>query len=134
MLKCIESLNRKSSRKYDKGIIVICLFGFAGRCCGYRAMVRIMRRKYHLQCTERMVMMLLQQADPVSVANRRRHRLRRRTYLSRGPNHTWYIDGYDKLAPYGFCISGLVFLTFLSLLSSQTESSRQECIRRKFRL
>ena len=51
-------------------------------------MRRIIIRKYHLKCTERMVMMMLQQADPVSVSNRRNHRPRRRTYVSRGPNHT----------------------------------------------
>ena len=31
-------------------------------------------------------------------------RLQRRAYLSPGPDHTWHIDGYDKLKPYVFAI------------------------------
>jgi hypothetical protein len=37
----------------------------------------------------------------------RRHRvMRRRTYISKGPNFMIHIDGYDKLKPYGFPIHG----------------------------
>ena len=32
------------------------------------------------------------------------HSLARRTYISTGFNHTWHIDGYDKLKPFGFPI------------------------------
>lgn len=53
---------------------------------------------------------MLQQMDPVGVADRRQHRLRRRTYSSRGPNDVWHADGYDKLRPYGILISGYVLL------------------------
>jgi len=69
-------------------------------------MTRVLKRKYHLQATEESVRVILRQIDPVSVYNRRHHRLQRRTYSSRGPNCTWHIDGYDKLLPYGFGISG----------------------------
>ena len=40
------------------------------------------------------------------VEQRARHRLTRRTYISTGTNYTWYIDGYDKLKPFGFIIHG----------------------------
>lgn len=30
----------------------------------------------------------------------------RGAHVSRGPNDAWHIDGYDKLARYGFSISG----------------------------
>ena len=45
--------------------------------------------------------------DPEAVMNRWQHRLRRRTYVSRGPNYMWHVDGYDKLTPYGISINGL---------------------------
>lgn len=35
-------------------------------------------------------------------------RLRRRHYRSAGPCQTWHVDGYDKLKPYGFAISGCI--------------------------
>jgi hypothetical protein len=75
---------------------------------GYRSICRLLRQKYHVIVTHEMVRNILKQIDPVSVANRRRHRLRRRTYTSLGPNYMWHIDGYDKLRPYGILISGFV--------------------------
>jgi len=69
-------------------------------------MWRVLLRKYHLRTTRETVRCLLLQADPVGVQNRRQHRLSRRTYVSRGPNDTWHVDGYDKLRPYGVMING----------------------------
>jgi len=65
-----------------------------------------LRSKYNLITTRETVRLLLRQIDPLGVQSRQRHRLRRRTYVSRGPNDTWHIDGYDKLRPYGILISG----------------------------
>lgn len=53
-------------------------------------------------------MTMLRQVDPNGVQFRSRRRLLRRTYYSLGPNHTWHIDGYDKLKPYGFPIHGCI--------------------------
>ena len=64
--------------------------------------------KHGLVVTQEVTRELLRQMDPVSVESRRRHRLSRRTYTSRGPNDTWHVDGYDKLRPYGFLISGCI--------------------------
>ncbi|KAL1489196.1 hypothetical protein ABEB36_014129 [Hypothenemus hampei] len=50
---------------------------------------------------------LLYIIDPVGVESRRR-RLSRRQYYNKGPNYLWHIDGYDKLTPYGICISGCI--------------------------
>ncbi|CAG9825749.1 unnamed protein product [Phaedon cochleariae] len=36
---------------------------------------------------------------------RTRRRLRRRQYKNKGPNFLWHMDCYDKLKPYGICIS-----------------------------
>ena len=67
-----------------------------------------LRQFHHMVVPKEVVRKLLLQMDPASVAMRRQHRLRRRTYTSRGPNDTWHVDGYDKLRPYGFLISGYV--------------------------
>lgn len=32
----------------------------------------------------------------------------RRTYFSKGPGFTFHFDGYDKLKPFGLCISGCI--------------------------
>ncbi|XP_057185792.1 uncharacterized protein LOC130551842 [Triplophysa rosa] len=46
--------------------------------------------------------------DPLGVVQRSRRMFVRRVYHSLGPNHTWHIDGYDKLKPYGLAISGCI--------------------------
>jgi len=69
-------------------------------------MWRALHQKYHLRTTRETVRSLLLQADPIGVQNRRQHCLLRRTYVSRGPNDTWHVDGYDKLRAYGILISG----------------------------
>ncbi|XP_046851368.1 uncharacterized protein LOC124444760 [Xenia sp. Carnegie-2017] len=35
-------------------------------------------------------------------------KLKRRNYLSYGPNQCWHIDGYDKLKPFGFPVHGAI--------------------------
>jgi len=54
------------------------------------------------------VRILLTVLDSAGVNKRKRRKLRRRQYHSKGPNSTWHIDGYDKLKPYGLCISGAI--------------------------
>ena len=44
--------------------------------------------------------------DPDGVEMRRRHQLRRRMYMSKGPNFSVHVDQYDKLRAYGFCVHG----------------------------
>ena len=42
--------------------------------------------------------------------HRRAQSLERRNilYFLSGPNHTWHVDGYDKLIPYGFPVHGRI--------------------------
>ena len=54
------------------------------------------------------VRLILSLLDLAGVQSRRRGRLRQRTYYAKGPNYIWHIDGYDKLKPFGFCISGCI--------------------------
>jgi len=79
----------------------------SGKLHGYRWM--------HVKCiqhgfvvTQSTVRILLLLMDPEGVAARRRHCLTHRTYRNPGANHTFHIDGYDKLKPYGLCIHGCV--------------------------
>ena len=58
--------------------------------------------------THETVRQCMRDIDAVGVDLRRRHRLNRRVYLSRGPNYLIHIDGYDKLKPYGIAIHGAI--------------------------
>lgn len=78
-----------------------------GKLHGYRWM--------HLKClqnnlivTQETIRLLLHIIDPVGVDFRSRRRLRRRQYKNKGPNFLWHMDCYDKLKPYGICISGCI--------------------------
>ena len=46
--------------------------------------------------------------DPGEVELRARRRLKRRQCITKGPNHLWLIDGYDKLKLLGFRIHGAI--------------------------
>ncbi|KAL5477457.1 hypothetical protein EMCRGX_G024257 [Ephydatia muelleri] len=77
---------------------------------GYRAMWRLLQVKHGYTVKRSTVMMLLAVMDPEGTRQRKKHRLIRRTYVNKGPNWCWHIDGYDKLKPFGFpihaCIDG----------------------------
>ena len=55
--------------------------------------------------TFRLILKLL---DPVGADTRKRWKLTPREYNSFGPNHTWHIDGYDNLKPFGIAIHGAI--------------------------
>ena len=50
------------------------------------------------------VVKMLRELDPDGTETRRVGQLRRRQYVSVGPNFCLHADGYDKLKPYGFPI------------------------------
>ncbi|KAJ7385288.1 hypothetical protein OS493_016362 [Desmophyllum pertusum] len=74
----------------------------SGSTIGYRQMTQRLVLDYRLVVDKETVRELLKILDPEGVATRSRHRLRRRQYRTKGPNHVWHIDGYDKLKPFGF--------------------------------
>ncbi|CAB4023080.1 Hypothetical predicted protein, partial [Paramuricea clavata] len=74
----------------------------------YRAMRRLIRRKYHGKVPRRVVQRLLREIHPEGSNERRSHRLKRREYNNPGPNFCWHADGYDKLRPHGFPIHGCI--------------------------
>ena len=74
---------------------------------GYRWMYQ--KLKCHgLNARKEDVRVLLGILDPEGTKLRKRHRLRRRLYFSKGPNYIWHLDSYDKLRPYGICINGCI--------------------------
>ena len=99
-----------------------------GKLIGYRTMTRRLWRKYNLLVGRHTVTSLLKNIDPHGVNQRRQRRLERRQYRCPGPNAVWHIDGYDKLAPYGFCISGCIDgysrrIVFLQVASANHDPS-----------
>ena len=71
-------------------------------------MQKKLQQKYHLAIPRKVVAELLREIDPVGVVHRSYSRLVRRSYVSPGPDFTWHVDGYDKLKPYGFAVSGCI--------------------------
>lgn len=80
----------------------------SGSTIGYRQMTQRLVVHYGLVVDKETVRELLKILDPDGVAARSRHRLVRRQYRTKGPNHLWHIDGYDKLKPFGFCVHGAI--------------------------
>lgn len=75
---------------------------------GYRSLWLKLKRKYKLKVKRDTVYEILKTADPDGIAERFGNKLRRRQYLSPGPNFMWHLDGYDKLKAFGFAIHGCV--------------------------
>lgn len=87
---------------------IVCELQGSGCSLGYRAMWHRLVHDYKLYVKRKTVLELLWQLDPEGVQQRKSKRLRRRVYTSPGPSHTWHLDGYDKLKPFGLCIHGAI--------------------------
>jgi hypothetical protein len=64
-----------------------------GCLAGYRKMWHILKLKHHLHVPRKLVERILKELDPEASSLRRNRRLKRRQYLSNGPNQCWHIDG-----------------------------------------
>ena len=80
----------------------------SGSLLGYRQMTQRLTIKRGLNVSRENVRELLRILDPHGVKRRSKNRLRRRQYISKGPNYLWHIDGYDELKPFGFCVHGAI--------------------------
>ena len=76
-------------------------------CFGYRHMLQKLRSS-GLTADKETVRLIFKSLDPVGVDTRKRWKLTLCEYHSFGPNHTWHIDGYDKLKPFGVAIHGAI--------------------------
>ena len=79
-----------------------------GSFVGYRQLTRRLRRKYNLIVRRDTIMKSLRVIDPEGVERRKRRRLKRRRYVTPGPNFLWHVDGWDKLAPFGIFVHGAI--------------------------
>ena len=79
----------------------------SGKLHGYRWMYEKCLL-HNLHCKKEDVRVILAVLDPEGNAQRRKRRLLRRSYSSKGPDYLWHLDGYDKLKRYGVCINGCV--------------------------
>lgn len=75
---------------------------------GYRSMQSKLLLTHEVYASREQIRTLMRELDPEGVDGRRRHKLKRRKYVNKGPNYTWHLDGYDKLKPYGLCLHGCI--------------------------
>lgn len=74
---------------------------------GYRSVWHTLKLE-GMQVPRDVVEQLVKELDPEGCAERKAKRLKRRRFVSPGPNYSWHADGYDKLKPYGFPIHGAI--------------------------
>ena len=65
----------------------------SGCLAGYRKMWHLLKIKYNVHVPRNMVAKLLHDLDPEASSLRKKKKLKRRHYLSHGPNQCWHIDG-----------------------------------------
>lgn len=96
----------------------------SGRLHGYRWMYEKCRER-GISCKKEDVRVILGVLDADGCEQRKKRRLRRRKYLSRGPNYIWHVDSYDKLKRFGICVNGCIdgFSRHLLWLNCYTTSS-----------
>ncbi len=70
--------------------------GGSGCFIGYRKMWARLKRK-GISVSRDRIMEQLRDLDPEGVNSRKKKRLRRRAYHTKGPNYIWHIDGHDEL-------------------------------------
>lgn len=79
----------------------------SGQKLGYRPMwLKCIQHEFVV--TQDTVLQLLHILHPEGIEERKSHRLVKKKYHSDGSNYTWHFDGYDKIKPYGICISGCI--------------------------
>ena len=65
----------------------------AGAQSGYRSIWHALRHVHNIHPPRKMVANISKELDPEASSARKSRRLRRRKYLSPGPNYCWHVDG-----------------------------------------
>lgn len=107
-LSSLGLFRRKYSPSVDVRRAILQELHGPGQLFGYRSMWQVLKNKYKINAKRSDVMQLLAEMNASGTEARRRRRFTRRTYHSLGPNYIWHADGYDKLKPFGFGISGCI--------------------------
>jgi len=79
----------------------------SGKLHGYRWMYEKCL-SHNIRCKKEDIRIIIGALNPIGVSERRKRRLQRRAYPSKGPNYLWHFDSYDKLKRYGISINGCV--------------------------
>ena len=79
----------------------------SGANFGYRTVHQKLRME-GVTTSRETVRLIIKTLDLEGVKLRTTHRLKRRKFISPGPNYTWHIHGYDKLKPYGLSIHAAI--------------------------
>lgn len=69
----------------------------AGEQSGYRTIWHALRIIHNIHAPREMVSRILRELNPAASDARRAKKLKRRKYLSPGPNHCWHADGKIKI-------------------------------------
>jgi hypothetical protein len=89
------NLSKKNNETDEEELKNIIKEGMQGSGClsGYRKMWHVLRMKHHIHVPRSLVARVLKDLDPEASSLRKRKKLKRRQYLSHGPNQCWHIDG-----------------------------------------
>ena len=68
-----------------------------GSLAGYRYIWHSLRLKYHLNVPRSLLASIMKEIDPKGVKETRSTRLKRRVYISDGPNFCWHIDSKRQM-------------------------------------
>ena len=64
-----------------------------GHVSEYRKIWHILRINHHIHAPRKLVAQIVHDLDPQASKKRKENKLKRRKYMSYGPNHCWHIDG-----------------------------------------
>lgn len=110
----IRILKKENLFRYKRSADIMTVVEFilreqraSGALHGYRWMYQKMKCR-GIDARKEEVRILMGLLDPEGRDIRQKHKLKRRLYLSKGPNYIWHLDSYDKLRPYGICINGCI--------------------------
>lgn len=95
---------------YDEAVVrerIEDLLNGPGCMGGYRSIWHTLKLE-GMQVPRDVVEQIVRELDPDGCEERKAKRLKRRRFVSPGPNYSWHVDGYDKLKPYGFPIHGAI--------------------------
>lgn len=79
----------------------------SGSLLGYRSILLRLRKTYGLTCKDS-VAKIQSIVDPEGKENRKKRRLKRRSYAVPGPNYMLHVDGHDKMRILGIYIHGAI--------------------------
>lgn len=104
------NLLRRNKESLLEDVVQAILLELSGsaRNIGYRAMRRRLMTNHDINATGETVRLALSVLDAEGVLARTRHVFHRRQYLSKGPNLSVHIDGWDKLKPYGISVHAAI--------------------------